>query len=65
MVKKKAKKKARKKLNPLDKIKKELEKLEKLHDKENEVVERINDICIDEEWDNYVVNPKREGTDPE
>ena len=57
-------KKAKKK-SPLEKIKKELEKLEKLHDKENEVVERINDICIDEEWDNYVVNPKREGTDPE
>ena len=42
------KKKARKKLSPLQKIKIELEKLEALHDKENDVVEKINDI-IDEE----------------
>ena len=50
---KKAKKKARKKLTPLEKIRKELDKLEALHDKENDIVERINDI-IDEEdndWD--------------
>ena len=48
-----AKKKARKKLTPLEKIRKELDKLEALHDKENDIVERINDI-IDEEdndWD--------------
>ena len=48
MVKKKAKKKARKQLTPLEKIKKELGKLEKLHDKENDIVEKITDI-IDEE----------------
>ena len=45
-VKKKAK--AKKKLSPLDKIRKELAKLEALHEKENDIVERINDI-IDEE----------------
>ena len=42
------KKKAKKKLSPLDKIKKELDKLEALHEKENDIVESINDI-IDEE----------------
>jgi len=46
MVKKKAKKKA----SPLDKIRKELDKLEKLHEKEEEIVLKINDI-IDEEDD--------------
>jgi hypothetical protein len=46
MVKKKAKKKA----SPLDKIKKELAKLEKLHEKENDVVENISYI-IDAEAD--------------
>ena len=46
MVKKKAKKKA----SPLDKIKKELAKLEKLHEKENDVVENISYI-IDSEAD--------------
>ena len=45
MVKKKAKKQS-----PLDKIKKELEKLEKLHDKENDVVEKIHDIIDEESW---------------
>ena len=44
------KKKARKKLSPLDKIKKELDKLEALHAKENAIVEKITDI-IDEEQD--------------
>ena len=38
----------KKKANPLDKIPKELAKLEKLHEKENDIVETINDI-IDEE----------------
>ena len=45
---KKVKKKAKKKIGPLDKIKKEIENLEKLHEKEDEIVERINDI-IDED----------------
>ena len=60
---KKAKKKARKKLTPLEKIRKELDKLEALHDKENDIVERINDI-IDEEdndWDDVSYG----GTDPD
>ena len=43
------KKKARKKLSPLQKIKKELEKLEALHDKENDIVEKINDIIDEDE----------------
>jgi len=47
MVKKKAKAK-KKKLSPLDKIRKELDKLEALHAKEEAIVESINDI-IDEE----------------
>ena len=46
MVKKKAK--AKKKASPLDKIRKELAKLEKLHEKENDIVETINDN-VDEE----------------
>ena len=45
---KEKKKKARKKLSPLDKIRKELDKLEALHAKEEAIVENINDI-IDEE----------------
>jgi hypothetical protein len=49
---KKTKKKARKKLTPLEKIRKELDKLEALHEKENDIVERINDI-IDEEDNNW------------
>ena len=60
---KKAKKKARKRLTPLEKIRKELDKLEALHEKENDIVERITDI-IDEEdndWDNVSYG----GTDPD
>ena len=49
MVKKKAK--AKKKVSALDKIKKELAKLEALHEKENAIVENINDIIEDEEDD--------------
>jgi len=50
----------------LDKIKKQLEKLEALHDKENAIVETINDL-IDEAQDdeeNYDFD-KWEGTDPD
>ena len=42
------KKKARKKLSPLDKIRKELDKLAALHAKEEAIVESINDIIDDE-----------------
>ena len=63
MVKKKAKKKARKKLTPLQKIRKELDKLEALHEKENDIVEKITDI-IDEE-DNDWGDVSYGGTDPD
>ena len=63
---KKKKAKTRKRLTPLEKIRKELDKLEALHEKENAVVEKITDI-IDEtqedeedyDFDNW------EGTDPD
>ena len=45
------KKKAKKKLSPLDKIRKELDKLEALHAKEEAIVESINDIIDDEQDD--------------
>ena len=66
MAKKKTKKKARKRLTPLEKIRKEIDKLEALHDKENAIVETINDL-IDEAQDdeeNYDFD-KWEGTDPD
>jgi len=47
---KEKKKKARKKLSPLDKIRKELDKLEALHEKENAIAENINDIIDDEKF---------------
>ena len=60
---KKAKKKARKKLSPLEKIRKELDKLEALHEKENDIVEKITDIIDDEEddWNDVSYG----GTDPD
>ena len=61
MVKKK-KKRARKQLTPLEKIRKELDKLESLHEKENDIVEKINDI-IEEEEDADCDFDKWEGTD--
>jgi hypothetical protein len=48
-MKKLKKKRAKKKISALDRIKKELEKLEKLHDKENDIVEKINDIIDEDE----------------
>ena len=63
MTKKKTKKKARKKLTPLEQIRKELDKLEVLHEKENDVVEKITDI-IDEaenDWEDVSYG----GTDPD
>ena len=54
MVKKKAKAK-KKKQSPLDKIKKELSKLEALHAKEEAIVDRITDI-IDDEQDHSVLD---------
>ena len=46
---------------PLQKIKAQLDTLEKLHEKENAVVEKITEI-IDEE-ENEDVNENWEGTD--
>ena len=43
----KPKKRSKKKLTPLERIRKELDKLEALHEKENDIVENITDI-IDE-----------------
>ena len=63
---KKAKKKTRKKQTPLDKIKKQLDKLEALHAKEEAIVENITDIIEEAQDDeeNYDFD-KWEGTDPD
>jgi hypothetical protein len=45
---------------PLQKIKAQLDKLNKLHEKEEAIVEKINEI-IEEEKDDY--NFEHEGTD--
>ena len=60
-----AKKKTRKKLTPLQKIKKELGKLEALHAKEEAIVERIEEIIDEAEEDEAFDFDKWEGTDPE
>ena len=58
------KKKARKRLTPLEKIRKELQKLEALHAKEEAIVEKIDEIIDEaqEDEDNYDFD-KWEGTD--
>ena len=66
MVKKKAKKKARKRLTPLQQIRKELDKLGALHEKEEAIVENITDIIDDAQFDEQNHDfDKWEGTDPE
>ena len=66
MAKKKTKKKARKHLTPLDKIKKQLDKLEALHEKEEAIVENITDIIDDAQADEEDYDfDKWEGTDPD
>ena len=62
MVKKK-KAKTRKSLTPLDKIKKQLDKLEALHAKEEAIVENITEIIDDaqEDEDSFDLD-KWEGT---
>ena len=45
------KKKAKKKQSPLDKIQKELDKLAKLHEKEEAIFENINEIIDDAQDD--------------
>jgi len=64
MAKKKTKKKAkaRKRLTPLEKIRREIGKLEALHAKEEAIVEKITDI-IEEEEGLDDVNENWEGTD--
>ena len=47
---------------PLEKIRKELDKLEKLHEKENAIVEKITDI-IDEEDNDWDYSVSYGGTD--
>ena len=63
--KKKAKtRKTRKKLTPLEKIRKELTKLEALHAKEETIVEKINEIIEDGEFEDAGYDfDKWEGTD--
>ena len=65
MVKKAKKKaKARKRLTPLEKIRKELGKLEALHAKEEAIVENINEIIEDQNDINMPEYSDRwEGTD--
>ena len=59
---KKKKKKARKKLTPLDKIKKQLDKLEALHAKEEAIVENITEIIDEAQDDEDYDFDKWEGT---
>ena len=63
---KEKKKKTRKRLTPLEKIKKQLDKLEALHAKEEAIVENITDIIEEAQYDeeNYDFD-KWEGTDPD
>jgi len=57
------KKKARKKLRPLDKIRKELGKLEALHAKEEAIVEKIEEIIDEAQFEEDDINENWEGTD--
>ena len=63
MVKKKAKKKARKRLTPLQQIRKELDKLGALHEKEEAIVEKIEEIIDEAEFEEDDINENWEGTD--
>ena len=57
------KKKKKVKKSPLDKIRKELDKLEKLHEKENAIVEKIAEIIDEAEDEEDYDFDKWEGTD--
>mgnify|MGYP003627595713 CR=1 FL=1 len=59
----KPKKRSKKKLTPLERIRKELDKLEALHEKENDIVEKMTDIIDEEEEDDDNWDDKFEGTD--
>ena len=56
------KKKAKKRLTPLQKIKKELDKLEALHAKEEAIVENITEIIDEAQDDEDYDFDKWEGT---
>ena len=62
MVKTKKKAKARKRLTPLEKIRKELTKLEALHAKEEAIVEKIEEIIDEEEFEDAEYDFDWEGT---
>ena len=62
MVKTKKKAKARKRLTPLQQIRKELNKLEALHTKEEAIVEKIEEIIDEAEEDAAFDCDKWEGT---
>ena len=57
----------RKKKSPLDKIKKQLDKLEALHVKEEAIIDNINEIIEDQEDINMpeYADADWEGTDPD
>ena len=57
--------KTRKRLTPLDKIKKQLDKLEALHAKEEAIVGNITEIIDDAQEDEDYDFDKWEGTDPD
>ena len=63
----KKKKKAKKRLTPLDKIKKQIDKLEALHGKEEAIIDNINEIIEDQEDINMpeYADVGWEGTDPD
>jgi len=63
MAKTKKKVKVRKRLTPLEKIRKELDKLEALHEKEEAIIEKVTDIIDEEECENEDINENWEGTD--
>ena len=63
MVKTKKKAKARKRLTPLQQIRKELTKLEALHTKEEAIVEKIEEIIDEAEFEEDDINENWEGTD--
>ena len=57
------KKKSKKRLTPLQQIRKELAKLEALHAKEEAIVEKIDEIIEEAEEDEALDLDKWEGTD--
>ena len=50
----KKKKRAKKKVSPLDKIRKQMDKLEALHEKESDIVFEINEIIDDAQMEDDI-----------